>query len=136
MASSADAGWNVASDAAPPVGALPGQTVPWDVTQARETGVGDPAAVSDRRSQRGMRETITVWLLVLLCFVVGLSFVALLFDVDVAMADKRYERLKSLLDVLLGPIVTLLSSVTGFYFGSQAAQDRAGTADRKNDGAS
>jgi hypothetical protein len=99
----------------------------WNVPLTLESSVGEVSS-SDRRSQRGMRETITIWLLVLLCFVIGLAFVVVLYDVDPAMADKRYERLKNLLDVMLGPVVTLLSSVIGFYFGSQAAQDHARSA--------
>ncbi|HEY8976100.1 MAG TPA: hypothetical protein VIN75_17925 [Burkholderiaceae bacterium] len=96
----------------------------WSVDTEEVAPVGD-AASSDKRSQRGMRETITIWLLVLLCVVVGLAFVVVLYDVDPAIADKRFEHLKNLLDVMLGPIVTLLSSVIGFYFGSQVAQDKA-----------
>ena len=124
MATPSQTDWNVASEPAAPVATPAGDAPAWDVTKAHESGVGDPAS-SDRRSQRGMRETITIWLLVLLCFVVGLAFTVLLYDVDPVMADKRFERLKNLLDVLLGPVVTLLSSVIGFYFGSQAAQDQA-----------
>ena len=124
MATGPQAGWSVDTEEVAPVGAPPTPTEPWDVTPQRESGVGD-AASSDKRSQRGMRETITIWLLVLLCFVVGLAFVVVLYDVDPAIADKRFEHLKNLLDVMLGPIVTLLSSVIGFYFGSQVAQDKA-----------
>lgn len=124
MATAPQTHWDVASAPAAPVATPPGDAPAWDVAEAHESGVGDPTS-SDRRSQRGMRETITIWLLVLLCFVVGLAFTVLLYDVDPVMADKRFERLKNLLDVLLGPVVTLLSSVIGFYFGSQAAQDQA-----------
>ena len=73
-----------------------------------------------------MRETITIWLLGLLCAVIGLSFAALLLDQDIVAADRRVANLKALLDVVVGPVVTLLSSVIGFYFGLQSAQRRSG----------
>lgn len=89
----------------------------------------------DHRSQRGMREAITVWLLGLLCVVVGLAFTALLLDEDPTLADQRFAHLKTLLDVVVGPIVTLLSSVIGFYFGLQSARDAAaGSGERGNRG--
>jgi hypothetical protein len=88
-------------------------------------GIGNETS-RDHRSQRGMRETITIWLLGLLCAVIGLSFAALLLDQDIVAADRRVANLKALLDVVVGPVVTLLSSVIGFYFGLQSAQRRSG----------
>lgn len=82
--------------------------------------------IADRRSARAMRETLALWLVGLLCTVVALAFAALLLDQDSAMLDQRFKDLKSLLDVVVGPVVTLLSTVLGFYFGTQAAQ-RAGS---------
>lgn len=78
--------------------------------------------IADQWSARTMRETLALWLVGLLCAVVALAFTALLLDQDSALLDQRFKLLKSLLDVLVGPIVTLLSTVLGFYFGTQAAQ--------------
>lgn len=118
------AGWNVpaAPAAPPPLDADRG----WGVHAQVEQPIGD---AGDQQSQRGMREIITVWLLGLLCAVVALAFTALFLDSDAAQQKERYTHLKSLLDVLVGPVVTLLSSVIGFYFGTQAA--RAGSAGGK-----
>lgn len=76
--------------------------------------------IADRRSARAMRETLALWLVGLMCAVVALAFTALLLDQDSSMLEQRFKQLKSLLDVLVGPIVTLLSTVLGFYFGTQA----------------
>ncbi|MBB3121635.1 hypothetical protein [Pseudoduganella violacea] len=84
----------------------------------------------ERHSQLGMRETITVWLIGLLCAIVALAFIALFMDDDSTMFEKRYERLKTLLDVIMGPVITLLSSVIGFYFGSQAGRQRDSSSDK------
>lgn len=41
----------------------------------------------ERHSQLGMRETITVWLIGLLCAIVALAFIALFMDDDSAMFE-------------------------------------------------
>jgi hypothetical protein len=115
------------------------RTAPAEAGEVSPLGIAKPRSASlpsilvedlaDRRSARGMREIIAVWLIGLLCAVVGLAFVALLADPQVEAADKRFQHLKSLLDVVLGPVVTLVSSTIGFYFGTQLAQP-------KGDGAS
>lgn len=88
-------------------------------------------AHQDRRSHRGMREFIAVWLIALLFLIISLAFTAVFLDDDPAMLDKRFQHLKSLLDVIIGPVSTLLSSAIGFYFGMQVNQSRA--ADEKSD---
>lgn len=82
----------------------------------------------EQRSQGKTREIITVWLLGLLCVVVGLAFTAYFLDADGVDAKERFAQLKTLLDVLVGPIITLLSSAIGFYFGSRTAQASAAAA--------
>ena len=89
-------------------------------TYERVEPVGDP--LKDPRDRT--REVIAVWLLGLLCVVVGLAFTAYFLDYDAVPPDKRFNNLKSLLDVLIGPIITLLSSAIGFYFGSRTAETR------------
>jgi hypothetical protein len=39
-------------------------------------------------------------------------------------AEANAERLATLLNIVFGPVVTLLGSVTGFYFGSRSTQGR------------
>lgn len=73
-------------------------------------------------AQGRTREIIAVWLLGLLCAIVGLAFTAYFLTLDGVAPDKRFENLKTLLDVLVGPILTLLSSAIGFYFGARSAQ--------------
>lgn len=80
--------------------------------------IGDPAEAAHNRT----REVIALWLLGLLCAVVALTFVGL-FSVEQAADQKlAFQNLKAVLDVLVGPIVTLLSSAIGFYFGSRSGQ--------------
>lgn len=79
----------------------------------------------DRRSQRGMREIITVWLIALFFLVICLAFTAIFLDDDPGLLDKRFLHLKSLLDVIIGPVATLLSSAIGFYFGMQASHNKS-----------
>lgn len=70
-------------------------------------------------SRDGTRQTITLWLIGLLCAIVGLTFVALFArGASTGFTDKEFFReLKQVLDVLLGPVITLLASAVGFYFG-------------------
>lgn len=88
-------------------------------------------AHQDRRSHRGMREFIAVWLIALLFLIISLAFTAVFLDDDPTMLDKRFQHLKSLLDVIIGPVSTLLSSAIGFYFGMQVNNGR--TTDEKSD---
>jgi cobalamin biosynthesis Mg chelatase CobN len=62
------------------------------------------------------RSYIAYWLLGLLTIVVIFSFIAL---VIINKGTVIFADLKSLLELLLGPIVALVSAATGFYFGSQ-----------------
>jgi len=70
------------------------------------------------------RQIITLWLIGLFCVLIVMSFVAL-FIVGLkspgGFDDAFFMKLKTLLDVLLGPVITLLSSAIGFYFGYQQA---------------
>lgn len=71
------------------------------------------------RSRDATRQTITLWLIGLLCAIVSLTFVALFArGAASGFADKDFfQELKQVLDVLVGPIITLLASAIGFYFG-------------------
>ncbi len=63
------------------------------------------------------RSYIAYWLLAILTLLVIGGF-ALPFWTTTAIP---FANLKSVLDLVFGPIVALVSSVTGFYFGSQQA---------------
>ena len=74
----------------------------------------------DARSTGIMRETITTWLVGLLCAIVALAFAGVLLGDKVA----KFADLKALLDVIVTPVIALLSTVLGFYFGTQSAKDK------------
>lgn len=71
------------------------------------------------RSRDVTRQTITLWLIGLLCAIVSLTFVALFArGAATGFTDPAFfQELKQVLDVLVGPVITLLASAIGFYFG-------------------
>lgn len=73
------------------------------------------------------RQTITLWLIGLLCAIVTLTFVALFArGASVGFASTPFfDDLKKILDVLVGPVITLLASAVGFYFGSKQGESVA-----------
>lgn len=64
------------------------------------------------------RKGITYWLLALLTALFIVSFIAF----ATLKADPTFDQLKSLVELLLGPLVALVSAATGFYFGAQSAK--------------
>jgi hypothetical protein len=120
--------WGVKPDPADPIGTPQDDKTPnagWIKVVQADTGISRES-YQDRRSQRGMREIIAVWLIALFFLVIGLAFTTLFLDDDPTLIDKRFQHLKSLLDVIIGPVATLLSSAIGFYFGIQATQNKSG----------
>jgi hypothetical protein len=72
------------------------------------------------RAQDSARQIITLWLIGLFCVLIILVFAALfMIGLKNGFNKDFYEKLKAVLDVLLGPVITLLSSAIGFYFGYQ-----------------
>ena len=67
------------------------------------------------------RKWITYWLLALLTIVFVGAFASLFFR----DGKPTFEHLKSLLEILLGPLVTLVSAATGFYFGAQSGNKKS-----------
>lgn len=61
------------------------------------------------------RESPT-WLLFLLTLLFVGAFGSLFF----IEGEPTFEHLKGLLEILLGPLVALVSAATGFYFGAQS----------------
>jgi hypothetical protein len=81
-----------------------------------------PVSVNDYdpdQSRDVTRQTITLWLIGLLCTIIGLTFAALFArGASNGFANKEFfQELKQVLDVVLGPVTTLLASAVGYYFG-------------------
>lgn len=70
------------------------------------------------RQREDMRARVALALVGLLAFVVVAAFVTLWVEGGLA------EGTKDLLTLILGPVVTLVGSVIGYYFGGQAQQAR------------
>lgn len=61
-----------------------------------------------------------MWLIGLFGAIIVMAFTAIFAKGWQFGFDKEFfEQLKQLLDVLIGPVVALLSSAIGYYFGSQ-----------------
>ena len=60
------------------------------------------------------RKYIAYWLLALLSFLVVFSFISLWF----LNPTPTFSDIKALVELLLGPIIALVSAATGFYFGA------------------
>lgn len=109
--------------------------LPDTVTQAPVTAQPyDPTPVMDHA-----RKWIGYTLLALLTLIVGCGFLALFMingqpidsstsTIQASDAKADGERLISLLNIVFGPVVTLLGSVTGFYFGTQSVRTAASAA--------
>jgi hypothetical protein len=79
------------------------------------------------QAQDSTRQTITLWLIGLFGGLVILSFAGL-FTIGIRrdFDDTFFSGLKTLLDVLVGPVITLLSTAIGFYFGYQQGAAQTG----------
>jgi hypothetical protein len=66
------------------------------------------------------RKGITYWLLALLTALFIVSFIALARLKE----EPTFDQLKTLVELLLGPLVALVSAATGFYFGAQSAKSK------------
>ena len=75
----------------------PPKTVKYDPAKARET----------------MRGRIAMWLIYLLC---GMNFISLLI---IWIHPDRSKELHEFLTLTFGPVIALVGSATGFYFGSR-----------------
>jgi hypothetical protein len=69
------------------------------------------------------RKRITYWLLALLTILFLFAF-ASLYLVE---GKPSFEHLKSLIEMLLGPLIALVSAATGFYFGAQSGKTKDNT---------
>jgi polyferredoxin len=66
------------------------------------------------------RKRIAYWLLALLTLLVTYAFGGL-FLIE---GKPTFEHLKSLVEMLLGPLIALVSAATGFYFGAQSVNKK------------
>lgn len=78
-----------------------------------------------------VRASISYWLLALLTATIVLAFIATAFiladPVTAGSSDIRFDQLLRVLNVVFGPIIALVSSVVGFYFGARTvAEAKAG----------
>lgn len=80
---------------------------------------GESETYNADKARDSTRQTITLWLVGLLCSIVALSFAALFASgAATAFSDPQFfENFKKILDVILPPVTTLLASTVGFYFG-------------------
>ncbi|MFC3379546.1 hypothetical protein ACFOLJ_27385 [Rugamonas sp. CCM 8940] len=69
----------------------------------------DPSQYQDKT-----RSYIAYWLLGLLTVIELCGFLMLF-----AVKEPTFDNLKSILEILFGPVVALVSAATGFYFGAQ-----------------
>lgn len=120
---------------APIANATSGTATPND-TGTPKTGSGGGSGITETAykiqeqpynpdaSRDTTRQTITLWLIGLLCAIVVLTFVALFASgASVGFTGKEFiEGLKAVLNVLVGPVITLLASAVGFYFGSKQGE--------------
>lgn len=97
-----------------PGAALP-QSLPQPVAEGKPT-------FTDRA-----RITIAYWLLAILTGIIVLSFALLLWALESGngSTQSNFEHIAALLNILFGPVATLVGSAVGFYFGAQAAQASA-----------
>ena len=72
------------------------------------------------------RKYIAYWLLAILTGVVALTMVTMAILIYFDATDKdRFDHLVGVLNIIFGPVVTLVSSATGFYYGSHVASAQA-----------
>lgn len=68
------------------------------------------------------RELIAFWLLALLTGVLCSAY-HMMSETSGTPAKYKFEDIKEFLQLVLTPLITLVSAATGFYFGSQSGKD-------------
>ena len=74
------------------------------------------------------RRNIAYWLLGLLSGIIVLAFLLLLWALASGQghAKENFEYISGLLNIVFGPVATLVGSAVGFYFGAQSAKPPQG----------
>ena len=70
------------------------------------------------RDREAMRGKIALWLLCMLAGVLLLAFISIWLKNLIGM---DIEMLRTVLTIIFGPLVTLVSAATGFYYGSRSS---------------
>ena len=112
---------------------MPTEELRIDVDGAKQVTPEKAPVYDPDQSRDTARARITYWLLALLTFLVICTFAAMYLVLD---TKPTFEQLKVMIELLLGPLVALVSAATGFYFGAGSirnngssrtdAQDRSG----------
>lgn len=92
---------------------------PIDLSAEMPSAVGQPTVPTgppyDPEPQREIiRGKIALWLLGMLAVVLLLTFISM-------WAGMNAEVLRTVLTIIFGPLVTLVSAATGFYYGSRSS---------------
>ena len=93
--------------------------------------IGDilrPRIAKDKASDIFTRRYVAYLLLWLIVLIIIIALAEMIFGINWtdAAAEDKSKRLLALLNVVFGPVVTLFSSVVGFYFGAKTAQEGTG----------
>ncbi len=99
-----------------------------DFEAAKSPQVGNFTPKRAENADTKTRRIVSYLLLALLSAVVFAAFIALFIINDGAGKDDAQDaaRLMQLMNIVFGPVVTLFSSVVGFYFGARTAKDGGG----------
>lgn len=81
-------------------------------------GLTEPGTAPPPNHTDVSRRCIAYWLLSILSFVVAGSF-GILIWMRCAGIEVTFKDFRSLLELIITPLLTLVSAATGFYFGSQ-----------------
>lgn len=119
-------------DDLPPLSAaerLPSQSASYQPQQSPPENVNDLPLLgfqSSERHRERIRGVIVYWLLCILSGIICLGFGSFLW------VKPDSSAIEKLLIIIFGPVVTLLSTALGFYFGGTARSQESAT-DRKTD---
>ena len=97
-------------------------------SQATTSTVGEFKPAATENPDTATRRGISYLLFALLTGVIIAAFIALFIANSMSVPDDAKadaERLIQLINIIFGPVVTLFSSVVGFYFGARTAKEGA-----------
>lgn len=89
-----------------------------DATVSSPQGLIEPYTPQKPHHEDVSRRCIAYWLLAILSFVVAFSFFMIIW-LKAAGIDVTFKDFRSMLELIITPLLTLVSAATGFYFASQ-----------------
>lgn len=107
------------------------QNKPEDKLQTLDATDDNPASLISPHENKPThndvsRRTITYWLLAILSFLIvsclAIFFLIIYWGMQAAENIEKFNQLKSILEIMLTPLITLVSASTGFYFGSSTKE--------------